>query len=258
VTTSTAGPLHGTSDAENAGLNAGITLKDVTVPDGTVFEPGETFLKTWQLMNTGETTWTTDFAARFQDGDRLGAPYETALPKAVPPGGAVNISMEMTAPMQPGEYTGHFILRDAAGKEFGMGRNGTGTFWVQIMVEEKATPEPEGEISSDESPVKEGLLEVDPSAFEGACPASLEVSFSITTEGADHYTYVLEAGAQQSGYQFYLPEPTQVSLSGTGQNTKTVAYTLTLQNTVEGWLRLVVTDPGEYRSEMVNFSVKCQ
>jgi hypothetical protein len=34
-------------------------VADVTVPDGTNFAPGTTFVKTWRLKNNGSCTWTT-------------------------------------------------------------------------------------------------------------------------------------------------------------------------------------------------------
>lgn len=112
-----------------------VTVRDMTIKDGTVMKPGETFTKTWQLLNKGTSTWTTGYAIRFESGDRLGAPYEVAMPSEVPPGGAVNISVEMTAPADPGEYTGYWVMRNAAGHRFGMGTDGTQTFWVMIVVE---------------------------------------------------------------------------------------------------------------------------
>ncbi len=240
------------------GQNAAITIKDVTVPDGTVFEPGETFLKTWQLMNTGESTWTTDYAMRFKEGERMGSVYEAAMPRQVPPRGTVNVSIEMTAPMEPGEYTSHWVLRDAAGREFGVGEGGKETFWATIVVEEdNAQEEEEGEVSSGDTPVKTVTLEVDPSSFSGACPATLTVIFNITSEGVSGYTYELEAGAEQAGYQFYLPGAQTAVLEGSSTITKTVEYSITLQNSVSGWLRVLVTDPGLYRSEKVFFTIEC-
>src|SRR5690349_12154805 len=34
-------------------------VKDVTIPDGTIFSPGAQFTKTWRLQNIGTCTWTT-------------------------------------------------------------------------------------------------------------------------------------------------------------------------------------------------------
>lgn len=37
-------------------------ITDVTVPDGTKYEPGETFEKTWRLKNIGTCTWTISYS----------------------------------------------------------------------------------------------------------------------------------------------------------------------------------------------------
>ena len=37
--------------------DAATFVSDVTVPDGTSFNPGDTFTKTWRLSNSGSTTW---------------------------------------------------------------------------------------------------------------------------------------------------------------------------------------------------------
>lgn len=251
-TFSTAGPLQVNASQGNAG----ITRRDVSVPDGTVFAPGEEFEKTWQLQNTGTTTWTTDYAIRFHAGERMGAPFEVVMPQQVPPGGTVNISVPMVAPQEPGEYRGDWLLRDAQGRTFGVGNNET--FWVIIVVEREEETEEEETGQEEEDVVIETTLSVDPVTYTGACPATLTVNFSISTEGADRYTYELQAGATQAGFQFFLPDPTEVTLASSGPNTKSVAYTLTMQNSVEGWLQLVVTDPGEHLSQKVNFTVNCE
>ncbi|MEM5774051.1 MAG: NBR1-Ig-like domain-containing protein, partial [Anaerolineaceae bacterium] len=135
-TSSAAADLPRAGVAGTGEYDAGITVKDMTIPDGTVMQPGQTFTKTWQLLNKGTSTWTTGYALRFESGDRLGAAYEVALTSEVPPGGAVNVSVEMTAPLEPGEYTGHWVMRNASGRRFGMGEDGSKTFWVTIVVEE--------------------------------------------------------------------------------------------------------------------------
>ena len=135
-TGSTAGDLPHSGIAGSSEYDMGITVKDMTIPDGTVLKPGETFIKTWQLLNKGTSTWTTGYALRFESGERMGAAYEVGMPSEVSPGGAVNVSVEMVAPIQPGEYTGHWVLRNASGHRFGLGEDGSKTFWVTIMVEE--------------------------------------------------------------------------------------------------------------------------
>ncbi|MCE5207506.1 MAG: hypothetical protein LLG42_04260 [Chloroflexi bacterium] len=134
-TSSTVGVLKQSTIEGSGEWDVAVTLKDMSIPDGTVMKPGEVFTKTWQLLNKGTSTWTTDYAIRFETGNRLGAPYEVAIPSEVPPDGAVNISVEMTAPLEPGEYTGHWVMRNASGHRFGMGADGSKTFWVLIVVE---------------------------------------------------------------------------------------------------------------------------
>lgn len=93
-------------------------IGDVTVPDGTVVAPGQTFVKTWALSNTGSCPWTT--------GDRLvlvnGAPMggsDVPLAGSVAAGETANLSVNLTAPVTPGNYTGTWRLKNAAGNYFG-------------------------------------------------------------------------------------------------------------------------------------------
>ncbi|MCE1254907.1 MAG: hypothetical protein LWX83_15340, partial [Anaerolineae bacterium] len=36
-------------------------VSDVSVPDGSAFNPGQVFIKTWRLQNIGTCTWTSDY-----------------------------------------------------------------------------------------------------------------------------------------------------------------------------------------------------
>lgn len=113
---------------------------DVTVPDGTVMSPGQVFTKTWRLRNVGTCTWTSGYQLVFHQGDAMGVPagYAQALTAGtVPPGGTVDISVSLTAPMTAGTYRGYWRLREPGGQYFGL-RNGA-SFWVQIQVSTAAT-----------------------------------------------------------------------------------------------------------------------
>jgi len=117
-------------------------VTDVTVPDNTVISPGETFTKTWRVRNSGFCDWSADYALVFSSGDQMGAPDEIALPQVVLAGETVDISLELTAPTQPGTYTGFWALRNNDGTLFGMGQTAAMAFWVQIQVPAAETPEP--------------------------------------------------------------------------------------------------------------------
>ena len=110
-------------------------IEDVTVPDSTMFEPGETFVKTWRLRNSGECTWNAGYAVIFDQGDAMGSPASFPLTGGdVQPGEDVEISVNLRAPDEPGEYRGDWKLRNASGLLFGVGNSGDSSFWVLIIV----------------------------------------------------------------------------------------------------------------------------
>jgi len=81
-----------------------------SIPDDTVFRPGETFTMTWRLRNVGATTWTAAYLLRFYTGSIFGASKEIALGQEVPPGGEVDINLKMKAPDVPGNYRSDWVL----------------------------------------------------------------------------------------------------------------------------------------------------
>lgn len=109
-------------------------ISDVTVPDGSLLSVGEDFTKTWQLKNIGTCTWTTDYELVYVEGERFGSPHVVALPDEVKPGESIELSLEMEAPQQPGEYQGDWKLRSPAGEYFGLGKNANQSFWLQVRV----------------------------------------------------------------------------------------------------------------------------
>ncbi len=134
--TTTPSPAENPAPCEQAEF-----VSDVTVPDGSEFAPGQTFIKTWRLKNTGSCTWTTSYRVVFDSGNVLGAPPSFNLPVNVPPDGLVDISVNMKAPEQPREYESYWKLQNPQGVVFGLGSRGDKAFWVKIKVFEP-TPSP--------------------------------------------------------------------------------------------------------------------
>jgi hypothetical protein len=114
--------------------DVGAFVADITVPDGTKFNPNTSFTKTWQLKNVGTCTWTTSYAAVFDSGSQMNAPSSVNLTQNVPPGSTVNISIDMTAPATNGNYRGDWKLRNASGVIFGLGSTASKTYYVTIEV----------------------------------------------------------------------------------------------------------------------------
>ena len=112
---------------------AGVPL-DVTIPDGTVLAPGETFTKTWRLENVGSCTWTYFYGLTFFSGNSLNAMQMNLFTQKVESGDEVDLSVEMQAPQIPGVYQSNWMLSNAEGELFGIGRNGDAPFWVKIEV----------------------------------------------------------------------------------------------------------------------------
>ena len=112
---------------------------DITIPDDSLIAPGQSFIKTWKLVNSGSCTWTTSYSARFFYGDRMGAPETVPLQETVLPSQSVEISIEMVAPLVTGTYQGNWKLSNPNGGLFGIGPNGDSPFWVRIIVSQNPT-----------------------------------------------------------------------------------------------------------------------
>lgn len=116
-------------------------VADINFPDGSLVLPGADFTKTWKLRNTGSCTWTSSYKLVFAHGDRMNAPDWVKLTSStVPPGGTVNVSVDLTAPSSEGTYQADFRLRGSDGSDFGIGYTGMGTFYVQITVKRISIP----------------------------------------------------------------------------------------------------------------------
>jgi hypothetical protein len=132
--TPTSTPIAGTSTPQPAACNRAQFIADVTVPDGTVFNPNTPFIKTWRIKNIGTCTWTTSYSLIFDTGDQMGGPNSAALPNSVAPGQTVDLTINLTSPGSAGHYRGYWKFKDNNGIPFGIGTAGTKSWWVDIIV----------------------------------------------------------------------------------------------------------------------------
>jgi hypothetical protein len=121
-------------------VDSAVFEADVTVPDDTRMDPGQSFTKTWRLKNSGTCTWTSAYSVVFNSGNSMGGPTSTSLLVSVPPGGTVDISIDLTAPLTSGIHRADWLLRNAEGAFFGIGSEGDSPFYVQIIVDTTPTP----------------------------------------------------------------------------------------------------------------------
>jgi hypothetical protein len=131
-------PTEDTGPTPTAGVEGCIDragfVADVTIPDDTFIDPGDSFVKTWRLQNQGTCTWTSSYALVFSHGDQMSGAGSVPLSGTVNPGDTVDLSVNLTAPGSQGTYQGYWMLRNGNGVLFGIGGSGTSPFWVKIKV----------------------------------------------------------------------------------------------------------------------------
>lgn len=120
-----------TSSSSNA-CDSSEFVSDVTIPDGTVMAPGQTFKKTWLLKNNGTCNWTADYEIIFVSGDAMGGD-DTPIGVAVSSGSQLKASVDLVAPDKEGTYTGYWKLVNEEENSFGI------SFYVQIVVSKNAS-----------------------------------------------------------------------------------------------------------------------
>lgn len=220
---------------------------DITVPDGTQFDPGERFTKVWRLRNSGTTTWTPDYSLAFFGGAQMSAPSAVVLGSTITPGSTVDISVDMMAPESPGTYRGFWKMRNAAGEFFDY------AVFVEIQVV-GGTPgatTPPGQTG--DGRVTDVSITVD-DASPDECPYTFNFTATITLSAPATVTYRLEAGSDTPGFTFNLP-PEQTGAFGSG--THSLSFFLTISSTVDGWAQLHILAPNDVTSNQVSFSLRC-
>lgn len=220
---------------------------DITVPDGTQFDPGEKFTKVWRLRNSGATTWTPDYSLAFFGGAQMSAPTAVSVGSTVAPGSTVDISVDMVAPLSPGTYRGFWKMRNAAGEFFDY------AVFVEIQViggTPGATTTP-GQAGNGR--VTDVRMAVD-DASPDECPYTFTFTGTITLSAPATVTYRLEAGSDTPGFTFNLPSEQTGSF---GSGTHTLSFFLTISSSVDGWAQLHVLAPNDVTSNQATFSLRC-
>jgi hypothetical protein len=126
--------------ATSAPCNWAQFVKDVTIPDGTVLAPGQAFTKTWRLRNIGSCTWAVGYSLVFHSGDRLHTQSTVKINQTIYPGQTADLSLQLVAPIQPGQYRSYWMLSNTTGQLFGIGAKADRPFWVDIKVGSAPSP----------------------------------------------------------------------------------------------------------------------
>jgi hypothetical protein len=197
---------------------------DITIPDDSMISPGQSFIKTWKLVNIGSCTWTNLYSASFFYGDRMGAPEKVPIQGTILPAQSVEISIEMIAPQAAGTYQGNWKLSNSSGVLFGIGPNGDSPFWVRIIVPENpsstatatqaitatsqptevptstATPTPPIQASGQLSPIPGDAIDLDTLTINSG-----EEDLEYQVDGNQYHWLAPQAGAMIGVYSYLEP-----------------------------------------------------
>jgi Ig-like domain from next to BRCA1 gene len=91
---------------------------DVTIVDGTPMTPGQDFVKTWKIKNTGSCPWGDGYGLIYSYGEKMeGQPVPLGVLVGV--GEEVEVSVNFKAPDKIGEYTSAWQMANSKGVTFG-------------------------------------------------------------------------------------------------------------------------------------------
>ena len=201
-----------------------------TIPDDTEFASGEAFTKSWTFKNIGTCTWNTDYKLVFATGDAMSGPASVNLVSAVVPNAQVTISVDLTAPNDPGTYTGYWKLQADDDEQFGQ-------VYVRVKTETAVFQ------------VTSVTYYMPHTTIDMTCPGDVAVKGEITTSAAGTVTYYwTDSGGGQSATN---------SLIFDAAEAKIVDYTMNVTASGDHWARLYIDQPNHQLFGPKNFTVNC-
>lgn len=235
----------GSTTGDNAVLWA-----DITIPDNTNISPGAGFTKTWRLKNTGTTTWLKDsYDIVHISTDAIQSVAEVNIPKDVPPGETVDVSVDMTAPTASGTHTSYWRVRNDRGQLFGE------SFFVKIIVGSGGTaaaPTATQGGGGGGALVTGISVSIDNPTYTGTCPYNMGITAQFTLSRDATVTYKLEAGSDT--LTFTLPSPVSSSFSA---GSHTLVFYLDMTDSGTGWVKFHITSPEDASSSQATFTLTC-
>jgi hypothetical protein len=93
-------------------------INDITIPDGTIFTPGENIDKRWLVENQGTCNWNNRYSLRLTGGDPMGSTTEQSLSPALA-GTQTVIRIPFKAPAGQGKYRSAWQAYTPDGVPFG-------------------------------------------------------------------------------------------------------------------------------------------
>lgn len=89
-----------------------------SLPSPNQFVPNQRFYMTWQLKNTGTSTWSGKYRFYYSEGIHLADQDSYEITETVSPGGTLTVTMPATAPDAEGTYRTTWVLENSDGIQF--------------------------------------------------------------------------------------------------------------------------------------------
>ena len=91
---------------------------DVNVPDNTTMTPGQDFIKTWRVKNSGSCEWGAGYELVYAGyEDQMSGQFQP-LTEVVLPGQEVELTVQLQAPDETGQYVSAWVMSNPAGVTF--------------------------------------------------------------------------------------------------------------------------------------------
>jgi polar amino acid transport system substrate-binding protein len=103
-------------------LIADLTYDDKDMTQPPVLKPGQAFVKSWRVQNSGTCPWTTAYKLAYAGGSSSYAQMggkPVAVSRTVAPGETYDISVNLVAPLVPGTFHGVWQMQNTGGTAFG-------------------------------------------------------------------------------------------------------------------------------------------
>jgi hypothetical protein len=197
-------------------------VEDVTVPDGQLMLPNTQFIKTWRVQNTGTCSWGPGSGLQnlqFVGGNPLGAPNLVPIPNAIPAGATADLSIQMTAPAQPGSYKSNWKLRADDGTLIGVGPSNV-ALYASIRVQAAPPPTvvpPPTSVSPTTQPPPGPVQPIQfapgatEAAVQGQVPANGIASYSVNAQAGQSMELTLSSNSPSA--RLAVLSPTGVPLA---------------------------------------------
>ena len=212
---------------------------DETIPDGTKFDAGDSFVKSWTLRNEGTCEWTTDFRMVFEDGDQMGGSSSVNLTHKVLPNDTYTVEIPMTAPSSDGEYTGVWRFKAADGTKMGK-------YWVKITVGDSAPPPADFAVTGVTYSMPTTTIDI-------VCPSNevATITANITTSAGGVVSY------KWNDSQGCLSGCPTESMNFADAETKSVTHSMTIGGAGDYWAEIYIDDPNHQWFAKKNFQAVC-